>query len=284
MLQINLADNDIGGYYDDENELISTPEGPKAIADAIRVSRSLTECNVRGNALDVESAKLLAKVATEKRVMLFGITHDQRVADFQGKYLKPPDAVLIANDISVSRSLKQVLASSLHLLRNTMFSLLSSHAQIDLSNNHLCGVWESINGMEGRYSAVGIKAIAHAVGRGSLSSIVVGYNFIGEAAALELLAAMKDKDMVSIGMAGCQLGVEGAKAVAEMAAVSRSLTQVLARFIQPCSVCLSVLISGGLMHRSTSLTMHSAASSMGGAPTLQRGSTQSLTPCASAGR
>ena len=43
MLQINLADNDIGGYYDDENELISTPEGPKAIADAMRVSRSLTQ-------------------------------------------------------------------------------------------------------------------------------------------------------------------------------------------------------------------------------------------------
>ena len=43
MLQINLADNDIGGYYDDENELISTPEGPKAIADAIRVSRSLSK-------------------------------------------------------------------------------------------------------------------------------------------------------------------------------------------------------------------------------------------------
>ena len=169
--------------------------------------------------------------------------------------------------MGVSRSLKQVLASSLHLLRNTMFSLLSRHAQIDLSNNHLCGVWESINGMEGRYSAVGIKAIAHAVGRGSLTecnvrsnaldvesakllakvatekrvmlfgikhdqaeakfraqnleppdavliandisvsrslnSIDVGYNDIGQAAALELLAAMKDKDMVSIGMARC---------------------------------------------------------------------------------
>ena len=66
------------------------------------------ECNVRGNQLDVQSAKELAKVATEKRVMLFGIKHDQAEADFRGKGLKLPDAVLIANDISVSRSLTQV--------------------------------------------------------------------------------------------------------------------------------------------------------------------------------
>ena len=106
-------------------------EGIKAIADAMRVSHSLTECNVRGNALDVESAKLLAKVATEKRVMLFGITHDQRVADFQGKYLKPPDAVLIANDISVSRSLSQVLALSSALTHCLFLNLAASHHVAD---------------------------------------------------------------------------------------------------------------------------------------------------------
>ena len=61
----------------------------------------------------------------------------------------------------------------------------------------------------------------------SLNSIDVGYNGIDQAAALELLAAMKEKAMVSIGMACCKLGVEGAKVVAEMAAVSRSLSQVL---------------------------------------------------------
>ena len=132
-----------------------------AIADAIRVSRSLTECNVRGNQLDVKSAMALAKVATEKRVMLFGIKHDQTEAYFLNKGLGAVDAVLIANDISVSRS---------------------------------------------------------------LNSIDVGYNDIGQAAALELLTAMKGKDMVSIGMARCKLGVEGAKAVAEIAAVSHSLT------------------------------------------------------------
>ena len=87
-------------------------EGAVAVADLIRVSGSLTECNIRGNHLDVESAKLLAKVAMEKRVMLFGIKHDQTKADFSFQNLKLPDAVLIANDISVSRSLTQVPASA----------------------------------------------------------------------------------------------------------------------------------------------------------------------------
>ena len=73
------------------------------IASDLRVSAVLTECNVRRNKLDSESANVLAKVATEKRVMLFGsIKHDQTVADFSSKGLGPVDAVLIASDLRVS--------------------------------------------------------------------------------------------------------------------------------------------------------------------------------------
>ena len=43
----------IGGYYVPSG-FISTPEGPKSIADAIRVSHSLTECNLRENELHKE--------------------------------------------------------------------------------------------------------------------------------------------------------------------------------------------------------------------------------------
>ena len=63
---------------------------------------SVTECNVRGNELDAESATLLAKVAREKRIMLFGIKHDQTEASFQACNLGPVDAILIASDLSVS--------------------------------------------------------------------------------------------------------------------------------------------------------------------------------------
>ena len=130
----------------------------------------------------------------------------------------------------------------------------------------------------------GAKVVAEmaAVSR-SLSRLLIGSNAIGDTGCIALAEAMQQNDNCKIEELNLHrnvIGAPGAKSLAAMMAVRRSLTQVLARFIQPCSVCLSVLISGGLMHRSTSLTMHSAASSMGGAPTLQRGSTQSLTPCA----
>ena len=54
----------------------------------------------------------------------------------------------------------------------------------------------------------------------------MGYNDINQAASLELIAAMKGKSMVSIGMASCELGVEGAKAMAELVSVTPSVTEV----------------------------------------------------------
>ena len=39
---LNLADNRIGGHYDDDDDFIETPEGTTAIADALRVNASLT--------------------------------------------------------------------------------------------------------------------------------------------------------------------------------------------------------------------------------------------------
>ena len=43
FVQLDLSTNHIGGHYDDEDNLITTPEGPKAIADALRNNGSLTE-------------------------------------------------------------------------------------------------------------------------------------------------------------------------------------------------------------------------------------------------
>ena len=41
---------------------------------------------------------------------------------------------------------------------------------------------------------------------------------------------MKGKSMVSIGMASCELGVEGAKAMAELVSVTASLTRLDVRY------------------------------------------------------
>ena len=88
------------------------PASAVVIGSLIRDNASLTECYVRGNRLNTDSATMLAKVATEKRVMLFGIKHDQKKADFYGARLGPVDAILIANDLTVSASLTEVCAAS----------------------------------------------------------------------------------------------------------------------------------------------------------------------------
>ena len=66
---------------------------------------SLTECNVRGNNLDDHSATVLAKAATEKRIMLFGKLHEQTEASLRHFRLEPPDIILIASDLRASASL-----------------------------------------------------------------------------------------------------------------------------------------------------------------------------------
>ena len=61
----------------------------------------------------------------------------------------------------------------------------------------------------------------------SLTSLDVGYNRIGKETALTLISTLKEKDrMKFVGLAGCNLGVDGAKAVADYVSVSASLTTV----------------------------------------------------------
>ena len=90
-LQLNLSYNDIGA------------EGAKPLADALRVSGSVTCCNVLKNDLNVAAAQLLVEAVKDKDVSLAGIKCDQKSADFNGDFnqrLKPADAVLLASDLS----------------------------------------------------------------------------------------------------------------------------------------------------------------------------------------
>ena len=41
--QVDLRHNEIGGYYNEEQVLVFTPEGPQAIADALSVCSSVTQ-------------------------------------------------------------------------------------------------------------------------------------------------------------------------------------------------------------------------------------------------
>ena len=75
-------------------------EGAAALAPALAANGSLTVTNLLRNELDAESAKMLAEVAKQKGISLCGIQRDQTTADFSNKNLKPPDAILLASDLS----------------------------------------------------------------------------------------------------------------------------------------------------------------------------------------
>ena len=56
--QLNISFNSIGGYYENGN-IIPTPEGPKAIADALLVNTSLTKISLASNPLKEEGTKVI---------------------------------------------------------------------------------------------------------------------------------------------------------------------------------------------------------------------------------
>jgi uncharacterized protein YjaG (DUF416 family) len=75
-------------------------EGGMVVAGLIPVMGALTVANLLRNELDAESAKMLAEVAKQKCISLCGIRRDQTTADFSNQDLKPPDAILLASDLS----------------------------------------------------------------------------------------------------------------------------------------------------------------------------------------
>ena len=81
VLQLDLSDNQLCGI-DNRGRGTYTAEGITAIADALRVNGTLTVTNLLRNRLDAESAKMLAEVAKQKGVLLYGIQRDQTTADF----------------------------------------------------------------------------------------------------------------------------------------------------------------------------------------------------------
>jgi hypothetical protein len=107
LTSIDLSRNQLCGIWTDDKghpHGTYTTEGITAIitaiADALHVNGSLTVTNLLGNRLDAESAKMLAEVAKQKGISLCGIPRDQTIADFSKQNLKPPDAILLASDLS----------------------------------------------------------------------------------------------------------------------------------------------------------------------------------------
>jgi len=78
-----------------------------------------------------------------------------------------------------------------------------------------------------KMGATEMEAIATVLrAKGSLMKVDIGSNNIGRTAALELIGILKQKKMVSVGLAGCNLGSEGAATVADYVRGSASLTEL----------------------------------------------------------
>ena len=93
----------------------SAEAGAKHVADMLGINDSLTVCNLLGNSLDAEAAKLLVAAVHVKDISVCGITRDRTEADFSDKSLGHADAVLVASDLSkagVTASLTSVNPAS----------------------------------------------------------------------------------------------------------------------------------------------------------------------------
>ena len=90
LASLDISSNSIGSP--DES-------GIQAIAVALAGSSVMTACTLIKNDLDIESAKMLAKIGTEKGIMLSGMKRDQTKASFRQRGLKSADGILIASDL-----------------------------------------------------------------------------------------------------------------------------------------------------------------------------------------
>ena len=77
-----------------------SPADAVALVPALAANASITVANILKNQLDSKSANMLAEVAKQKGISLCGIQRDQTTANFSHQYLQPPDAILLASDLS----------------------------------------------------------------------------------------------------------------------------------------------------------------------------------------
>ena len=95
-----MNDNGIGGYYDYQRLVIDTPEGPKAIADAIRVCASLKSISLSGNHIECTGALHIAKGISVSKTLTS--------IDISANCIGCEGAKYLAYGISVNASLKSI--------------------------------------------------------------------------------------------------------------------------------------------------------------------------------
>ena len=209
-----------------------------AILLATDLANSLiSECNVRGNNFDMESANVLAKIGTEKGIMLFGIKRDQKEADFRNQGLGPVDAILLATDLVTGGLTKLSLAANKLGEEGTkaICEALQHNKtlkELDISGNRHGNIGGS----------AGAKHVAKMLGvNGALTRVDVRKNYIAGDGAEQLSAAvlgnlkiemfngipikeMRANSLTELDLNGKGVGVEVCMVVAGLIPVMGGLT------------------------------------------------------------
>jgi hypothetical protein len=167
-------------------------EDARALAPALMKTTALKNCSLLKNSLDVESATMLAKIGTEKGIMLSGMTCNQTEADFTSQGLQPADAILIGSDLK----------------------FMAVVTELSLSGNKI--------GDEGA------KAIADALKVNAvLTKLWLDENNIGPEGAIAIAEALKVNAVVTtLYLMGNNIGVEGVITIAEALKVNAVLTKL----------------------------------------------------------
>jgi len=106
---LDLSSNSIGGYYppdaQSEDDFISTPEGPKAIAEVLKVTPSLTSLSLGDNNLGDDGVEALSVGLKESKSLATLNLHDE---DPFSTNFGPKGAAALASAIAFMASLTEV--------------------------------------------------------------------------------------------------------------------------------------------------------------------------------
>eukprot|EP00900_Chrysochromulina_parva_P013356 jgi/Chrpa1/22020/Chrysochromulina_OHIO_Genome00027621-RA len=167
-------------------------EDARALAPALMKTTAVKNCSLLKNSLDVKSATMLAKIGTEKGIMLSGMTCDQTEAEFKNQGLQPADAILIGSDLK----------------------FMAVMTTLDLGSNKI--------GVEGTIAiAEALKVTA------VVTTLTLGNNNIGDEGAIAIAEALKvTAVLTTLRLDLNKIGAEGAKAIAEALKVNAVLTEL----------------------------------------------------------
>ncbi|KOO27154.1 hypothetical protein Ctob_012414 [Chrysochromulina tobinii] len=187
----------LSGMKRDQTEADLSKKGLQP-ADAILIGSDLQfmsvlkSCNLLKNSLDVESATMLAKIGTERGIMLSGMKRDQTKASFSRLHSADfiADFILIGSDLQFMAVL----------------------TELNLTGNNI--------GDEGAV------AIAEALKvNAAVTNLFLIYNNIGDEGAIAIAEALKVNAVVTnLHLDANNIGAEGAKAIAEALKVNAVLT------------------------------------------------------------